>query len=329
MVVDSHLVIGGDPVGANVGLQALGPLPVAQLIAPGLLPDAQLIANGLVFSSIIVLGSVGLSLVYDIADFPNFAHGDLMTVGAYATLAAGGFYVALPFPIAVVVGTAAATVVAVGTHWLVFDRMDVGPLELLIASIGVAFVYRAVLMQAFTSGSQSYDVGGRSPIPALRRVFDVALTYRQLVILVATVILVVGLHVFLQYTTMGRKMRATSANEPLAKVSGIRTGRVVLVMWVVGGVLAAVGGVFLGLETLVRPRMGFDLLLVLFAAVILGGIGSVYGAMLGGVVIGMVHELTPWIPLVPTRYDTALAFLIMILILFVRPSGIMGGGTSR
>ena len=75
--------------------------------------------------------------------------------------------------------------------------------------------------------------------------------------------------------------------------------------------------------------MGFDLLLVLFAAVILGGIGSVYGAMLGGFVIGIVHELTPWIPLVPTRYDKALAFLIMILILFVRPSGIMGGGTSR
>ena len=111
MVVDSHLVVGSDPVGAGVGVQALS-----------LLPDAQLIANGLVFSSIIVLGSVGLSLVYDIADFPNFAHGDLMTVGAYATLAVGGFYVALPFPIAVVAGTAAATLLLLAGPTFKFVR---------------------------------------------------------------------------------------------------------------------------------------------------------------------------------------------------------------
>lgn len=284
----------------------------------------QLLVNGLVYSSIIVLGSIGLSLVYDIADFPNFAHGDLMTVGAFGTFAASTS-LGLSFPLSVAVGMAAGAAVAVATNRIVFAPMDVGPLELLIASIGVAFVYRAVLMQWFGTGTKSYGVGGQAPIPAVRETLGVAVTYRHVAILLVTVALVGALHAMLQYTSVGRQMRATSANRSLARVSGIRTDRIVAVMWVVGGALAAAGGVFLGLETIVRPRMGFDILLVLFAAVILGGIGSVYGAMLGGVAIGMVHELTPVVPLVPTKYNTALAFLIMIAILLVRPSGILGG----
>jgi branched-chain amino acid transport system permease protein len=284
--------------------------------------DPQLVADGLTYSSIIVLGSIGLSLIYDIADFPNFAHGDLMAVGAFGALAASG--AGLPFPLAVVAGMVAGAAVAVATNRIVFDSMDAGPLELLIASIGVAFVYRAVLMQWFGTESKSYAVDGQTPLAPIRDVVGVTVTERELAILVSTVVLVVALHVLLQYTTLGRKMRATSANPSLARVSGIRTDRVVAAMWIVGGALAAAGGVFLGLETIIRPRMGFDILLVLFAAVILGGIGSVYGAMLGGFVIGMVHELTPAIPVVPTKYNTALAFVIMIAILLVRPSGIMG-----
>ncbi|PSP81630.1 branched-chain amino acid ABC transporter permease [Halobacteriales archaeon QS_1_68_20] len=281
----------------------------------------------MVYSSIIVLGSIGLSLVYDIADFPNFAHGDLMAVGAFGALAVHGS-LGFPFPVAVVTGMVIGAVVAVLTNRVVFEPMDAGPLELLIASIGVALIYRAALMQRFGTESQSYDVGGQAPIDAAQETLGIAINVRAVAIIAVTLVLVGALHAMLQYTSLGRQMRATSANPSLARVSGIRTDRVVTAMWVIGGALAAAGGVFLGLHTLIRPRMGFDILLVLFAAVILGGIGSVYGAMAGGLVIGMVHELTPAIPVVPTRYNTAIAFVIMILILLVQPSGIAGGKTS-
>jgi branched-chain amino acid transport system permease protein len=147
--------------------------------------------------------------------------------------------------------------------------------------------------------------------------------------IVCAIVLVTALHLLLQYTTLGRKMRAMSDNPELARVSGIRTDRVLLATWVVGAALAGAGGVFLGLYSQIDPRIGFDLLLIVFAAVILGGIGSVYGAMAGGLSIGMVHEFTPLltdvgIP-IGTDYASAVAFIIMVVILLVRPSGIAGG----
>jgi branched-chain amino acid transport system permease protein len=299
----------------------------------------QYVANGLVYSSIIVLGSIGLSLVYSIADFANFAHGDTMTVGAYGALlfmgAFGGlglgsaFGIPLTFFVALVVGMAAAPLVAVATERVIYRPLDVDSIGLLITSIGVAFVYRSAILLGFEGGFQSYEVPRQGPVPAIEEAVGVAITVRGLTIVAVTAALVAALHVLLQYTTLGRKMRATADNADLARVSGIRTDRVIVAMWVVGAALAAAGGVFLGLQTNVYPRMGFDLLLVVFAAVILGGIGSVYGAMLGGLVIGMVHELTPVLSQVGipigNKYATAIAFVIMVVILLVRPTGIVGG----
>jgi branched-chain amino acid transport system permease protein len=127
-------------------------------------------------------------------------------------------------------------------------------------------------------------------------------------------------------------MRATADDPDLARVSGIRTERVILAMWILGSSLAAAGGVFLALYSQLGPRIGFRLLLVIFAAVILGGIGSVYGAMLGGFLIGMIQELTPLLSAVGiplgTEYAAAVAFLIMIAVLLVRPQGILGGART-
>lgn len=304
----------------------------------------QLIANGIVYSSIIVLASIGLSLVYSIADFANFAHGDTMTVGAYGGLVGMGllmsigfdaaiFGIPIAFFLALVFGMIVAALVAVLTHKLIYEPMDIGSIGMLITSIGVAFMYRSVIQMGFGSILESFDVQRFGPIPALQQALDIAVTRRDLLIVVVALLLVVGLHLLLQYTTLGRKMRATADNRSLARVSGIRTGRVLLAMWVIGAALAAAGGIFIGLDTHLYPRMGFDVLLVVFAAVILGGIGSVYGAMLGGFVIGMIHELTPLfqarlgIP-IGTEYAPALAFLLMVAILLWRPQGIIGGGTS-
>lgn len=373
----------------------------------------QFVVNGIVFSSIIILGAIGLSLVYSIANFANFAHGDLMTVGAFgafvgsayfstpttgneaflglplflfAAVASGavvgamvvagrygdrfpgtgrvlgrehqtiyaglggaiggglllllitrGLASALPesgvallglplhFYAALLAGMGLAAVVAVVTERYVYRPLDTGGLELLITSIGVALAYRALVQMKFGSSQRTYDLARTGPLPFFQETLGVSVTESDVVIVSLSLILVVGLHVLLQYTMLGRKMRATSDNASLARVSGIRTQNVIVWMWIIGGALAAAGGVFLGLDTLIRPRMGFDLLLVIFAAVILGGIGSVYGAVLGGFAIGMAHELTALIPFVPIEYAKAVAFILMVVILLYRPSGIMGG----
>ncbi|AZQ14200.1 MULTISPECIES: branched-chain amino acid ABC transporter permease [Halorubrum] len=313
------------------------------------------LANGLVFSSIIVLGSIGLSLVYSIADFANFAHGDTMTIGAYTSLVTfgaigglGGAVLGLPygFFVALVAGIAVAALVAVGTEKLIYEPLDIDSIGLLITSIGIAFIYRAVIQIRFGSESTDFDIQALRPIDALLP-YGIRVTLHDVAIVVSAVILVVGLHVLLQYTDLGRKMRAMADNPDLARVSGIRTKRIKLWTWVIGAGLAGAGGVFLGLFNQLAPRMGFNLLLVIFAAVILGGIGSVYGAMAGGFLIGMINQLTPffsnvvealpiwpgWLArvaegLVSIEYANAIAFVIMVLVLLVRPNGIAGEGAT-
>jgi branched-chain amino acid transport system permease protein len=305
----------------------------------------ELLANGVVYSSIIVLGSIGLSLIYSIAGFANFAHGDTMTVGAYATFVvfgtiSGGVTIAgvnpltvsllglpLGFFVAILLGVVITAVVALVTERIVYKPMDVGPIGLLITSIGVAFVYRALIQIQFSAGSQRYDIDRLRPVDALLD-YGIRVTLHDIAIVVSAVVLVTGLHVLLQYTDLGRKMRATADNPSLARASGIRIRRIELWTWVLGAGLAGAGGGFLGLFNLLTPRMGFNLLLVIFAAVILGGIGSVYGAMLGGLLIGMVVQLTPILTTVGipigSEYARALAFLIMVAVLLVRPRGIAG-----
>ncbi|QZP36709.1 branched-chain amino acid ABC transporter permease [Halobaculum magnesiiphilum] len=307
----------------------------------------EYLANGLVFSSIIVLSSIGLSLVYSIANFANFAHGDTMTVGAYTALVTFGFVgslgaevlgLPLGFFLALVVGVAVAAAVAVLTHKIVYEPLDVGSIGLLITSIGVAFVYRAIVQLGFGTGFLEFQIPLLRPIDALLP-FGIRMTLHDVAIVASAVVLVAGLHALLQYTDLGRKMRATADNPSLARVSGIRTDRIEIWTWVIGAGLAGAGGVFLGLYSNISPRMGFNILLVVFAAVILGGIGSVYGAMAGGFLIGMINQLTPIlprlgqeIPFLPERfgipigieYANAIAFLIMVAVLLVRPSGIAG-----
>ncbi|GAB7092282.1 branched-chain amino acid ABC transporter permease [Halorubrum luteum] len=300
----------------------------------------ELVANGLVYSSIIVLGSIGLSLIYSIAGFANFAHGDTLTVGAYATLVAFGLLggvgftvlgLPLGFFVALAVGIAVAAVVAVITQRIVYDPLEIGSIGLLITSIGVAFIYRALIQLGFGADAIRYDLPTLRPIEWLIP-YGIRMTQHDVAIVLTAAALVVGLHVLLQHTDLGRKMRAMADNPDLARASGIRTYRVKIWSWVIGAGLAGAGGAFLGLFNQLVPRMGFNVLLVIFAAVILGGIGSVYGAMLGGFLIGMVVEMTPLlsragIP-IGIEYAEAVAFVIMVAVLLVRPTGIAGDGTA-
>ncbi len=294
------------------------------------------IANGVVYSSIIVLGSIGLSLIYSIAGFANFAHGDTMTVGAYATLVALGIFgsagitiLGLPigFFFALLIGAVIAAGVAIVTERFVYDPLDIGSIGLLITSIGVAFVYRGGIQALFGPDPRQYDLPAQSPITAVES-YGLQITQHDVAIVLAAVILVTGLHVLLQYTDFGRKMRAMADNPDLARASGIRTARIKRWTWVIGAGMAGVGGVFLGVFNQLGPRMGFSLLLIIFAAVIFGGIGSVYGALLGSIVIGLVVQLTPLLSIyglpIGVEYAEAVAFLIMVAVLLVRPQGIAG-----
>ena len=296
----------------------------------------ELAANGVVYSSIIVLCSIGLSLIYSIAGFANFAHGDTMTVGAYATLVVFGVIgsigfsiLALPlgFFLAVIVGIAITAGVALITERIVYKPLNIGSIGLLITSSGIAFIYRALIQVGFSADTRRYDIDPLRPIEPLLE-YGIRVTEHDVAIVVSAMVLVVGLHMLLQHTDLGRKMRATADNPDLARASGIRTRSIELWTWVIGAGLAGAGGAFLGLFNQLVPRMGFNELLVIFAAVILGGIGSVYGAMLGGFLIGMVVEMTPILTTVGipigTEYGAALAFIIMVIVLLVRPEGIAG-----
>lgn len=296
----------------------------------------QYAANGLVYSSIIVLGSIGLSLIYSIAGFANFAHGDTMTVGAYGTLIAFGAIggigfsvlgIPMGFFLALLIGLAIAAAVAIATEKIVYDPLDIGSIGMLITSIGVAFVYRAVIQLGFGADAAQYDIGTLRPIDWLVP-YGIRITEHDIAIIISAAVLVAGLHVLLQHTDLGRKMRAMADNPDLARASGIRTDRIKRWSWIIGAGLAGAGGGFLGLFNQLEPRMGFNVLLIIFAAVILGGIGSVYGAMLGGFLIGMVVEMMPLlsdlgIP-IGIEYAEAVAFVIMVAVLLVRPTGIAG-----
>src|SRR6056297_3069424 len=315
----------------------------------------ELLANGLVFSSILVLGSIGLSLIYSIANFANFAHGDTMTVGAYSALVTfgavgglGGSVLGLPygFFMALVVGAAMAAVVAIVTEKVVYESLEIGSIGLLITSIGIAFIYRGLIQIGFGADFTRFDIVALRPIEWLIP-YGIRITRHDVAIVISAAILVGGLHVLLQSTDLGRKMRAMADNPDLARISEIRTKRITLWTWVIGAGLAGAGGVFLGLFNQLAPRMGFNLLLLIFAAVILGGIGSVYGAMAGGFLIGMINQLTPffsdvvealpiwpgWLArllesLISIEYANAIAFVIMVAVLLVRPNGIAGEAAS-
>jgi branched-chain amino acid transport system permease protein len=285
------------------------------------------IIPGIVLGCIYALGAVGLSLVYGVLRFGHFAHGDLMTFGAYATLSLVGLSGLPPLatlPIVIVVTAA----VAIAVDRLFYRPFRNSPtIVVVIASFGVALMLRSLVEIFWGADDQAYETGIRRPL----LFFDTLLIApRHIAIIGAAVVLVVALHLFLTRTRLGKAMRAVSDQPSLARVCGIDLDTVSLWTWVFGAGLAAAAGVFLAIDTQLNPNMGWNLLLPLFAAAILGGIGKPYGAIAGGLVIGLAEELSTYPlfsmhPLVPPDYKTGVAFAIMVAMLLWRPSGLFRG----
>lgn len=279
----------------------------------------QLILNGVILGSILVLGSIGLSLLYGILKFGNFAHGDMMTLGAYFAFLFKvqlGLPLYLAFLLAMLL-TAVCAYLIDRILYRTLRRKD--SVTLMISSVGVALIVRNLVLLFWGPQNKFYDKGIQMSI----RLGDwLRIKPNQILILVISFLLVFLVHLFLSKSTMGKAMRAMADNMDLALITGIDTEKVIAWTWVLGAFLMAAAGILLGIDTHLTPTMGWNLLLPLFAATILGGIGSPYGAMFGGLVIGISQEVST--AFIPSTYKPAVAFIIMILMLLFRPNGLMG-----
>ncbi len=282
----------------------------------------QVLVFGIVLGSIITLGAIGLSLLFGILRFANFAHGDMMTVGAYLALV---FVTGLGWPIyaAFPMALAGGAVVAIAIDRVLYKRLRrTAPVILLISSFGVALMLRSLVQLIWGPQSLVYEPEIQFPL----HIFGLRIKPDHLVILAGVIILVILLHLFLQYTKMGKAMRAMSDNMDLAEITGIETERVIMWTWALGAALAAGAGIFLAMDTRLQPFMGWNMLLPVFAAAIMGGIGRPYGAIAGGMTVGIAEEMSTLF--FSPAYKSAVAFTLMIIILVVRPTGLFGGRST-
>ena len=298
----------------------------------------ELIVYGIVLGSIISLGAIGLTLVFGIVRFANFAHGDLMSAGAYVALfmvtgvlswigipdttfgpLSFGWRMVIAFPVSML----AVAGVAILFDQILYRKLrqkGSGVVIFAMSSLGAAFILRMIILILWGADSLFYKPGLMRP--ALQLPMGIKIRPDQILMLFVVFTLIGLLHLFLQNTKMGKAMRATADNMELALVSGINTEKIIIWTWGIGGAMAAAGGILYGIDVQLHPYMGWNFLIPLFAATILGTVGNMYGALVGGLVIGVAQQVST--AFLMSTYKPAVAFIIMILILLFRPKGIFG-----
>ncbi len=286
----------------------------------------QLLANGLVTGSVYAIAAVGVSLVYGILRLVNFAYGDMMALGAFIAYFAN-VTLGLPMVLAALVAMLAMAAISIALDVVLWRPLRVrraGFMSLFLASIGVALVLRQAILLVWGPQNRSYDV---DPFKVYV-VGSVRLSLAQVVTIVTAGAAIVAIGVFLARSPSGRVMRAMADDRVLAQISGIDVNRVILVTWVISGLTAGLAGVLAALvQSSFDPNFGFQLLLPVFAAVVLGGIGSAYGALAGGLVLGVATELSTWEGFaggVDPVYKPVVAFSVLIVALLLRPQGLFG-----
>lgn len=295
----------------------------------------QFILDGLIAGSMIGLGAIGVTLTYSILRFSNFAHGDLMAWGAYATLSLLGLISAIfgaaapigplsfgwPLIIAATGAMALIGAMAITLDWLLFARLRAKGQAIIVvmASFGASMALRSLLEFIFSSSPAYFNRAIQMAMPVG---LGIRITPDQIVLLAVTLVLVTAVHLFITRSQTGREMRAYSQNPALAQVVGIDAARIVRATWMLGGALACAAGIMVGVLVQIRPLMGLDMLLPMFAAAILGGIGSIPGAVLAGLIIGLSQAAT--VQMIGAEWRAAVAFVILMGVLFIRPTGLFG-----
>lgn len=303
----------------------------------------QPIVNGLSLGSIMALSAVGLTLTYGILRLSNFAHGDLMALGAYTTFFLNGLGLNLWLSMLISMGVVIAFALATEKIlWAPLRKQRTTPTTLIIISIGLALSLRNLIIMIWGASPQSYNI----PVAENLNLAGIHVPFNSLLVLGMTIATIAGLHYLLQNTKIGKAMRAVADDIDLARVTGINVDRVILWTWVIAAGLTAISGSMLGLIEKVNPNMGWFLILPLFASVILGGIGNPYGAIAGAFVIGLAQEvgagmrqilgetytvllhnpiLYPIVKLMSPDYKIGIALVIMTLVLLFKPQGLFRG----
>lgn len=274
---------------------------------------------GIVTAAIIAVAGVGMSLQFGVTNFVNFAFGDFMTVGMYLALvfASGlGLTVYQVVPL-VVVTTGLLGVVTNRLVLAPFTRREASPIILLVVTIGVSMVIQSGLLAAWGSHFQRLPRARAQPL----HLGPFLVTPWQLGVVAIAVVVMVSVHVLLRYSRLGKAMRAMADRRSLARVVGLRTARLTDWAWFISTALAGLAGVVLAIDSATfTPFTGFGFLLVIFAAVVVGGIGKPYGAMLGALIVGIVTSLAA--SYLDSAYKDAVAFGVLILVLMLRTEGI-------
>ncbi len=282
---------------------------------------------GIVLGSIYALGAIGITLTFSILRFANFAHGEMMTLGAYFTfsiITITGMHPIAAMPFAMIL----TAIVTLGVDRVFYKPLRSSPVVIVvIASFGMMLMIRSVIQFFWGVQLQTLMPGIQYPMVFFE---TLRISPKHIVIVGCAFALMFLIHLLLTKTKTGKAMRAMSDSPELARLTGINTESVIRATWIVGAFTAVAAGVFLAYDTHIDTMMGFGMLLPVFASALLGGIGKPYGAMAGGLIIGIVEEMSSyaWIgdtPLLSPGYKAGVSFAIMVAILIWRPSGLFRG----
>lgn len=288
---------------------------------------------GVMLGGILSLGAIGLTLVYGVLKFPNFAHGALLTIGAYVTYTVISilpqseplrpFSFGWELLLGIVVAVPVVALVAVAVDLVLFRPLRGRQASLVLLAMGslaAAFFLRSWIYLIWGSNFRFFYPGRVNP--AIELPGGVRVQADQLFVLVLAVILMALTWLLLERTRMGKAMRATADNPDLAQVRGINTERVIRWTWVLSAALATAGGVMYGLASQLRPEMGFWLLLPMFAAAIMGGLGKPVGAIVGAIIVGIAQQVSS--SFINPIYGPGVAFVLLVLVLILQPQGLFG-----
>jgi branched-subunit amino acid ABC-type transport system permease component len=273
---------------------------------------------GLVTASVLAISAVALTLQFSVTDVPNFSHGELMTIGAYTALEVQRFTSNLV--VGALLAAASGAILALILNLVLgrFIRAGAKRFVLFVITIAYGLLLQNLYQLAWGVDTRAYNL----PLSQVHHVGPMILTGRQLAIIAIAVLAMLSIHVMLNYTKFGKAQRAVADNKDLARVTGISVARVVTITWLIAGSMAGVAGFVLGMTVgAITPTLGFNFLLTVFAAVIIGGLGKPYGAMAGALIIGLVTEVSALY--VNPDYTTLLAFVILLLALAFRPQGLV------
>lgn len=281
----------------------------------------QLIWNGIGTGSVLAIAAVGLTLSIGIVKFLNIAYGEYLTLGAYFAFAAN-VQLGLSLPVSIVIGMLVMGAGAVVIHRTVFKQFDSRSAStLLVVSIGLAFILRNGIVLIWGPNPRRYDI----PVTVAPRFHGIYFLPEQLAAVGISVLTLLILYYILRKTRVGIAMRAASDDLHLTQLRGVDTDRLVFYVWLLAGAIAGMAGSLLVVQTQLNATIGFSILLSLFAAVIIGGIGSPLGAVFGGYMIGIAEELS--LLILPPEYKTVVGMIVLVLAIIFKPEGLFGAQT--